>query len=251
MRIHIFFFLFVVLAFRSSAQDTTRVTAAVEETSILYRNEASGGIIAHSNGFGITFKRGWHLTGYKKHILDIEFVSMRHPKQYKQATGNSDSKPFFYGKLNFAYFLRGGYGRQNVLYSKGEKSGVEVRYNYYVGATIGITKPVYLDVLVRDSNSATLQTLKYDPNDPRFQIIENIYGPGPYFQGFDQLKLHPGGYAKFSVSFEYSGWQQKVTALETGVSLDVFPKEIPIMATIKINWLYFNFYISLTWGGRW
>ena len=108
------------------AQDSMLVAGGQEEVNILYRNEASGGLVVHSNGFGVTFKRGWHLTGYKKHLLDIELVSMRHPKQYKQANiFYADAKPFFYGKLNFAYFLRGGYGRQNVLYSKGERSGVE------------------------------------------------------------------------------------------------------------------------------
>lgn len=232
------------------AQDTVRVAAAAEEVNILYRNEAAGGITVHSNGFGVNFKRGWHLTGYKKQMLDIEFVSMRHPKQYKQANiFYADAKPFFFGKLNFAYFLRTGYGRQNVIYSKGERSGVEVRYNYYVGGTLGITKPVYLDVI--DSTRRGFVTEKYDPNDPIQQQPENIIGPGPYFQGFDELKIYPGGYAKFAISFEYAGWQQKVTALETGVVVDVFPKRIPIMAQIENNWLYFNFYIALIWGGKW
>ena len=243
-------FIFVLFLGSALAQDSTLVPGGQEETNILYRNEASGGLVVHSNGFGVTFKRGWHLTGYKKHLLDIELVSMRHPKQYKQANiFYADAKPFFYGKLNFAYFLRGGYGRQNVLYSKGERSGVEVRYNYYVGGTIGITKPVYLDVI--DSTRRGFVTEKYNPNDPIQRQPENIIGPGPYFKGFDELKFHPGGYAKLAISFEYAGWQQKVTALEAGVVIDAFPNRIPIMAEVKNNWLYFNFYVSLLWGGKW
>src|SRR5690606_2157965 len=146
------------------------------------------------------FKRGWHQTGYKKQMLDIDFVSMRHPKQYKNPNPYyPDSRPFFYGKLNFAYILRGGYGQQHVLFSKGDRSGVEVRYHYYFGADLGITNPVYLDVLVDDPFDSLLkkiETRQYDPNDPVQQSVENIYGPGPYFQGLDQLKVYPGAYGK-------------------------------------------------------
>jgi hypothetical protein len=138
--------IFLLSAVQCFSQDSVRIEKS--DVTILYRNEAEGGINIHSNGFGITFKRGWHLTGYKKHMLDIDFVSLRDPKQYKLASQNPDAKPFFYGKLNFAYILRSGYGRQNILFSKGEKSGVEVRYNYYGGLSVGITKPVYLDILV-------------------------------------------------------------------------------------------------------
>ena len=58
-------------------------------------------------------------------------------------------------------------------------------------------------------------------------------------------------YGKFALSFEYAGWQQKVTAIEAGVVLDYFPKAIPIMAYTKNENMYVNFYISLLWGGKW
>ena len=83
------------------------------------------------------------------------------------------------------------------------------------------------------------------------QLQENIYGPGPYFKGMDQLSIYPGGYGKFAISFEYSGWQQKVTALETGIVLDAYARAVPIMANNKKHNLFFNFYITLLWGGKW
>jgi hypothetical protein len=247
---------FLFFWLQSFSQDSTKAASVSnDEVNILYRNEAEGGLNVHGSGFGLTFKRGWHMTGYKKQMLDIEFVSLRHPKQIKRANPYyQDSKPFFFGKLNFAYLLRGGYGRQNILFSKGERSGVEVRYNYYIGATLGITKPVFLDVLVDspyDSLHKVVETRKYDPDDPDQQDPVNIFRPGPYFQGLDQLNIYPGGYAKFAISFEYSGWQQKVTALEAGVVVDAFPKAIPIMAFIPNDKVIFNFYISLMWGGKW
>jgi hypothetical protein len=251
MRIHILFFFFLS-CLQSFAQDSTRFDN--DGVTILYRNEAEGGITVHSNGFGITFKRGWHLTGYKKRMLDIDFVSLRDPKQYKLANPYyPDSKPYFFGKLNFAYILRAGYGKQNIIFGKAERSGVEVRYNYYIGFSLGITKPVYLDILIDnpyDTLTKIVDTRRYDPNDPIQQAQENIYGPGPYFQGMDELSFYPGGYGKFAVSFEYAGWQQRITAIETGVVLDAYAKGIPIMANNKKNNLYFNFYITLIWGSK-
>ncbi|MFM7216847.1 MAG: hypothetical protein ACKO1U_02375 [Bacteroidota bacterium] len=230
---------------------------AEEETNILFRNEASGGIQLHSNGLGIQFRRGWHATGYKKTMLEFEFVSMRHPKQFKQANPYyPDSRPFFFGKLDFMYCLRSGIGRQQVLFSKAERSGVEVRYNYYGGITFGITKPVYLDILVDDPNDSLsqykfIETRRYDPNDPDQKSIENIYGPGPYFMGFGELRLHPGVYGKFSLSFEYSTIQQKVTSLETGVIVDYLPSSVKLMADNDPQSLFVNFFVALSWGGKW
>ncbi|MFM9026721.1 MAG: hypothetical protein ACKOQ6_01835 [Bacteroidota bacterium] len=228
-----------------------------EEVNILFRNEASGGIQIHSNGLGIQFRRGWHATGYKKTMFETELVSMRHPKQFKQSNPYyPDSRPFFFGKLVYMYDLRAGIGRQNILYSKGERSGVEVRYNYYGGVVLGITKPVFLDVLVDDpfdslSQFKYIETRRYDPNDPVQQSIENIYGPGPYFMGFGLLKVNPGVYGKFSLSFEYSTIQQKVTSLETGIIADFIPSSVQIMADNDAQRLFVNFYLALSWGGKW
>ncbi|MEO8210738.1 MAG: hypothetical protein ABI840_09250, partial [bacterium] len=55
---------FLLSSVHTNGQDSVRV--ANDDVTILYRNEAAGGLHLHSNGFGITFKRGWHMTGYKK-----------------------------------------------------------------------------------------------------------------------------------------------------------------------------------------
>lgn len=253
---HVFSLLIVLLSFSAFAQQEDNLTYK-DDIPVLYRQEASGGLTIHSNGLGLTFRKGWHKTGYKKQMLDIEFVSMRHPKQYKLANPYFDnSKPFFYGKLNFAYMLRGGYGKQNILFSKGDRSGVEVRYSYYIGASLGITKPVYLEVIIPYDSIPYTISKKYDPADPLLQSPTYIYGPGPYFEGFDQMKFYPGAYGKLALSFEYAGWHDRITALEVGVVTDAHPVAIPIMAAdakqgIFNNRVLFNFYITLLWGKKW
>ena len=127
-----------------------------------------------------------------------------------------------------------------------------MRYNLFLGGSLGITKPVYNDVLVDtdDPNIKTVATKKYDPTDPHQQNVSDFYGPGNYFEGFDQLTLYPGAYGKFSLSFEYSTVHQKVAIIETGVVADGFLKTIPIMAYTKNNPYYVNLFVSLLWGGK-
>ena len=88
------------------------------------------------------------------------------------------------------------------------------------------------------------------------QLPTYIYGPGPYFEGFDQLKLYPGAYGKFGFSFEYAGWHDKITAIEVGVVADAHPTAIPIMSQnptqgIFNNKVLLNLYLTLVWGGKW
>ena len=236
------------------AQDSA---AVANDVTVLYRKEQSGGITVHGNGLGLLYRNARHATVWKKRVWEIEFVSMRHPKQYKVTNEltTADAKPFFYGKLNYVYLPRFGYGFQRVIFGKAERSGVEVRYNLFAGVDLAITKPVYNDILVDDptidnQSYKIIVTKRYDPNDPEQQDISDFYGPGNYFSGFDQLKLYPGAYGKFSISFEYSTVHQKVAIIETGMVADGFLKEIPIMAYIKNNQYFFNFYVSLMWGGK-
>jgi hypothetical protein len=226
-----------------TAQDTA--TVDVGDRNILFRKEASGGIFIHSSGLGVSYKSGRHVTAFKKRIISLDFVSLKHPKEYKT------TNPLLFGKLNFVYIFRAGYGFQHVLFSKAERSGVEVRYNYYGGLSLGFTKPVYLDVIVSTTDNLILyETKRYDPTDPGQQDVTDFVGRGPYFMGFDQIKIYPGGHLKGSVSFEYAGWERKIAALEAGVTVDAFPKAIPIMANNKNQNLYFNFFISLMWGAK-
>jgi hypothetical protein len=261
MRFRVSFFILVLFSLALQAQDSSVVVAlkpieAGDEATILYRKEASGGITIHSNGWGLTFKSGKHETGFRKRMLDFEVISMTHPKEYRTTNPYYDgAKSYIFGKLNHVFLVRGGWGYQNILFSKAERSGVEVRYNYYGGIDLGIAKPVYLDILQIDPLNPSdsfkiVVTKRYDPNDEE-QTIENIYGSASFFTGFGKMKIYPGVYGKFAINFEYAGWQRKIAAIETGMMVDFFPEAIPIMAYNKNENVYFNFYISILWGGKW
>ena len=208
----------------------------------------------HSSGFGLDFRKGFRKTGFKKNILSLQLVNMRHPKEIKtknepnsNSTANSQSG-FFYGKLNSLYILRPSFGRQKVLFSKEARKGVEVSYILFGGASLGLLKPVYLEIArptVSSRNSISIE--KYDPEK---HDRDQIYGRASGLHGIDEIKLYPGLHGKFALNFEYAAQDNLIRALETGAALDIFHEEVPIMAMTDNNQFYFTFYINIIVGKK-
>ena len=245
-----FFFLLCIQVF---SQDAITQLQNGSDPNVLYRNEADGGIVIHSQGFGLNYRRGTHVNGASRKFLEFELVSMKHPKETK--TYNStfpNSKGFYYGKLNSVMVLRSGVGYQKVMFGKAERErkSVEIRYSVYVGPSLSLAKPVYLEI-IRDRvfpSQFELSTERYDPSQ---HSLANIYSKAPYLKGFDEMKIYPGGYAKFVLGIEYADKHNEIKAVETGIVLDAYFKPVPIMATEKNNPFFFTVFINLIMGKRW
>lgn len=218
--------------------------------SILRKKERSFFLEFHSSGWGGGYRNGNFVTGYRKRMLEFEFATMKHPKEVKSVHPFYDNaKSFVYGKLNNLYLFRGGAGSQKVISSKPYWGGVEIRYFYYVGANVGITKPVYLYIINEGYTpyDIILSTERYDPDK---HFISDIYGRGPFGKGFDKLGLHPGGYGKLGFNFEYGAFDETLRSLEVGATLDAFVKSIPVMANNPKSNFLINFYVSFHFGKR-
>lgn len=252
MKSRIFLYLFILFVTgltQSNAQ--TNPNEYVEEKPVLMKNEATGGLNFHTNGWGLQFRRSFNLTGYKKLMFEGDFVGMKHPKEVKSVNQAFDNaRSYVYGKLNSFSILRAGVGRQHTLYSKAEKNGVEVRFLYSGGLSLGILKPVYLNILKPTGNFGEFDvvTEKYNPDE---HYIDNIYGRAPFTEGLDQLFFRPGAYAKVGFNFEYAPVFEDVKALEIGVILDAYPQEVPIMAFAENKQLFLTFYLTIMYGRKW
>ena len=212
---------------------------------VLYRNEIHGGPLIHTNGWGATFRKGIHVTGTRKRFLEFDYVNMKHPKEIRSVNPYyKDARGYIYGKQNAFSILRSGVGFQNTLNGKDQRKGVEVRYHYFIGPSVGFIKPIYLEII---RNNIPISTEKYDPQKHH---IDNIYGKAPFSRGIDELKLQPGLYGKFGLSFEYSAYDDYVRAIETGFTIDAYSKRVPIMALTENNQFFFNFYISIVYGKK-
>lgn len=231
-----------------------------EEKPPLMKNEFTFGLNIHTSGWGINVRRSKNITGYKKRVFEVELVNMKHPKEVRSVNPYFDNaKSFFYGKMNTMTVLRTAIGKQNVMFSKAEKGGVEVRFHYSGGLSLAFVKPVYLNILypvyVSPPNPNFPSSTEYDvvveKYDPDKHYVDNIYGRAPFTHGFDEIKLYPGAYGKMGLSFEYGSHSDAIKCIETGVTIDAYAKDVPIMAKTKNQQFFLNFYINLLYGRKW
>lgn len=204
----------------------------------------------HTSGFGLGYRSGKHITGYKKRMFEIELTGMKHPKEIRTVNPYfENSKSYIYGKENSFLLVRAGIGKQKIINSKPYWGGVELRYFYYGGLSLGLLKPVYLYIL-HETSTPYQYNLSIEKYDPDKHFAENIFGRASYFQGFNKLKPMPGLYFKTGVNFEYGAYDESIKAIEAGVALDVYSKSVPIMAFVKNRNYFVSLYLSFHFGSR-
>jgi len=217
-------------------------------TNYLLRKEMSGGVVLHNLGMGISFRKGKNKTYFKSRIIEVEFVSMKHPKQIRVVNPYYfNAKSYVYGKMNHVYMLRAGYGNKVLLNRKPYWGGIELRYMYMGGFTLGIAKPVYL--YFWDETYSVLKEEKYDPDD-YFHSSEFIYGRAPYMSGLGEIRVYPGFFAKGALNFEFGRNNTRLKALEAGAVVEYLPIPVPIMAYNPQQSLFITFYLSFHMGKR-
>ncbi|MCW5899229.1 MAG: hypothetical protein KIT10_08150 [Flavobacteriales bacterium] len=239
--------LVMVLAPEVEAQQTI-----YDETRVLYRKELLGGITIHGNGWGLFFQHGKHLTARDRRMLGIEMVGMKHPKEIKSFNPYyEDSRGYFYGKANSMLILRPTYGRKHQITDKIRHSGVEINYIWAIGPSLGLVKPVYLQIGKPDN--FPYEAIVIERYDPGLHDVQNIYGRATWFRGLNEIRLYPGGFAKAGFNFEYSGQASGIKALEVGASMDAYPAVVPIMAElddVANKQFFFQFYLSVQFGKK-
>lgn len=244
-----YIFLLLFLGSLCFSQSTSQAIANGQDPNVLYRNEMSFGVFAHSRGFGLNFMRAKHVTGTRKRLLEIEALNMKHPKEIKVSNNADNSKRFNYGKLNNILLFRAGVGYQTTIFKRADRKSVEIRTAYFVGANVTFAKPNYV-LVYREGNSGNKfqESVRYDPE---VHTIDSISGKGPLLDGLAELKIYPGFYAKANLSFEYAPFSNKVKAIETGVIFDYYPKALPIMANNPAENFIVTLYVGFVFGKKW
>lgn len=215
---------------------------------VILKKELMGGAMLNFRGWGFVFRKGFNENAFKKNLWEIELFGIKGDKQVRvsRSSYNSNAQSFVFGKLNKVYDLRTGLGRQHRLNTKPYWGGVEVRFTYYGGLSLGIAKPIYLYVFT-DLSYLNVESEKYDPEK---HFAENIYGRAPFLDGIDETKFHPGAYAKIGLNFEFGQYKTSIKALEVGLTFDAYATPIPIMAYSNKHQYFFNGYVCFTFGKR-
>lgn len=222
-----------------------------EEAGLLYRNEATGGLIINSHGFGVNYRRGKQITDARRGYWEFELTTYRHPKEVKITNPFYDvAKGYYYGKLNSFFIFRTGVGLQNRIYTKPDRNGVEIRYVTFVGASLGIAKPVYLEILYDNQVPGTklVVTEKYDPTK---HFPDNIYGRAPFVRGLGEIGIRPGGYAKAGLNFEYGSVPTEIRSIEVGFIADVYVTPVKILAQERAQLVLLSLYLQFNMGRKW
>jgi hypothetical protein len=156
--------------------------------------------------------------------------------------------PFIYGKVNYFYPVTLGFGQQYILGQKGNKNGVAVSAIYNAGLAIGLLRPYYLTV--DDPTTGQSRTIKYSVEDSALFLGPTISGGGGFGKGWGEMKIKPGAFAKVAMRFDYGRFNEVVSGLEIGMSLEAYGSKVPIMLLQKDKSLFFQGYVSILFGRR-
>jgi hypothetical protein len=241
-------YIFVLLACLDvQAQIVPDYNTEGTDLNVLYRNEQTFGVYAHTRGFGAFYRRSKHVTGKTKSFFEINAATLKHPKEFKLTGTEVERKRYVYGKLNNVLLLSGSVGRQHAIAKKADSKAVEVRMAYSVGPGIAITKPYYYSTVERDASP----TDKYKKFNAATFTQDSVIGRAPFSNGLTELGVYPYLTGKFNLSFEYAPYTNLVKAIETGVTVNYFPIGLPMMARNPAENLVVTIHIGFVFGKRW
>ncbi|WP_051296333.1 hypothetical protein [Eisenibacter elegans] len=176
--------------------------------------------------------------------FSMEIVGVKHPKEIRVpsiATGNS----FIFGKRNYLFSVRPSYEKNVILFRKAEEEGVRVIGIFGGGPSLGIAKPYH--ILYR-YGPGDIRSEAYDP-DVHF-AVENIFGTGGFFDGFDNAQYILGGHARIALNLEFGAFRNSVAAVEAGFTVELFSRDIELMNLAGRDRLFTAAYLSFMFGSR-
>lgn len=187
------------------------------QEGIIYDRESTMHATLHSRGLSFGYKTGKIRSIDKTTYWNFEASYIRSQKQIKLFNWYSGNT-IVYGKLNDMLALRGGYEVERRIYGKPYWGGVELRWLYEAGATIGILKPYY-----------------------EYQS---------FWYGIGETKLKPGIYGRGGMSFEIGSTRSHAKAIEVGAMAEYFPQGINLMKQNPTEYVLLTLYLSFHWGVR-
>ena len=224
-----------------------------EEGALIYQKQISQGIHFNTDGWSIFYEKGKYKTITTTNLWWIEVGEHRHPKEERTPTASSVQgfiilSNYVYGKQNNLYDVKLGFGQQKLIGGKGNKNGVAVSAIYGGGISAGLLKPYYLQI--QNLTTQRQEEIRYNNNDQIFLDPTIILGKGSFSKGFNEIQFVPGGHVKGALRFDYGRYNEVVSALEVGLKATYFSKKMPIMLLNPEKSLFFNAYISVTFGKR-
>jgi hypothetical protein len=137
-----------------------------------------------------------------------------------------------------------------MITEKIRTNGVEVSLVWGLGPSIGLLKPVYLQI---GKPGIPYETIVVERYDPAVHSVNNIYGRASWFTGVGEMSIRPGSFGRFAFNFEHATTGTGIKSIEVGATVDVFFEEVPIMAEVdgvQNKQVFLEFYLSLLFGKK-
>lgn len=212
----------------------------------LYRNSYSGGIHFNTSGWGFYGEITKQKTFKYHHVLGFQVSNIHHKNEFKTSTITGGSSFFFY-KLNSLVAFRPTVGGNLKLFQVRRENGIEIQFKWKIGPSIGLLKPIYLDIRTTDFNSGT-RPLRYDPDNHGFSVIESRSN---WFTGFGESTIRLGLHSKNGINFNFSKDKSGISGGEVGFMFDYYPiKDVIIMFEADNYSLFTGFYIQFELGNK-
>lgn len=172
--------------------------------------------------------------------LAVEALSLKNPREYSQFTGFGPK--FTPGKRNYLFSIRPQYGREYALFEKTKDSNIGLSMIFAAGPSLGLLKPYYVRY---EDNNAFVQ---YDPN--RKGKITAV--GGMLKNGVRGIKFTPGLHAKAAVNVDINTFNDSVTGLEIGTTVETFFSKPEILASSFSDnpQTFVSVYLTLYFGNK-
>jgi hypothetical protein len=238
-----------------------------EQKGIVYDREFTVDLKLHTNGYALGVNIAKLKSYYRTRFINFEIGEIKHPKEFRQsfdfqAQAAKVSRAFVFGKQNNLLVLRGGLGEKRYYSQKARRKGLAIGLSYEGGASLGLLKPYYLELL-RPSDPADVQTFSIrseqytEENASIFLDISRIYGSSGFSRGLGEISVLPGLHGKAAVHFDWGAFDEFVKAMEAGIMVDVFFQNVPLMVESPLvgnsenRSFFINLYLNLQLGKRW
>jgi len=216
-----------------------------EEGELVFRKQSVFGFKAATDGYGISYEIGKFRSNRVTRLLMFELNEKKHKKETK-VSGDFNGfqfNSFIPGKMNNFFQFKAGLGQQRVIGGKGNKNGVAVMVVYAGGISLGLLKPYLLDV---ESNGQRFRSTYPKIYDSSYRET----GASGFTTGWKDLKVKPGVHAKVAARFDYGRFNETVTGLEVGATVEFYTDKIPQIYGSTPKQTFFNAYLSLLLGRR-
>lgn len=226
-----------------------------------YNHALSAGLRLNTNGWsgGMYYLRQ-QSAGHKV-LWQVHFSGLIHEKEIKQQRSGTTynylakNTPYSFGKINNAYTLQLGYGREQLLFPALLDGNLSLSLRYAAGPALALLKPYYLKLLYvayTPDEHAYMQVERYsESNAARFLNPAYVLGSEKWSKGLGETRFIPGLFAELAIALEPGKPQSFVKTITIGGNAAFYSSKIEIMAERKAYPYQASFFVGLAFGKRW